>query len=132
MSGRPMAAMDKVVDLQERAELKKHKEERERARVKLGAVQKVLQCASCHFRCAMCGLLLKESDYSKRPEPDPGLTFCESCGKEFEDFLSISRGESPKDPWHNREWVTMWSAWLTYRKAITNFINSVEFKNVME
>lgn len=124
--------MDKVIDIQERAELKKNKEKMERVRARLGAVQKVIQCASCHFRCAMCGLLLRESGSPKRPEPDLGLIFCESCGEEFEDFLSVSRGESPKDPWHNKEWVTMWSAWLKYRRAITSFIHSVEFNDVME
>ncbi|MFH1351575.1 MAG: hypothetical protein ABII26_11680 [Pseudomonadota bacterium] len=124
--------MDKIVNIQERLERNKHKRLLERDRGKIEAIQKVIQCSSCHFRCAMCGLYIKESESSSHTNHIQGYAFCESCGGEFEDFLTVSRGEHPDLLWHNKEWVKMWSAWLNYRKAIDDFINSAEFKRLLE
>jgi hypothetical protein len=58
---------------------------------------------------------------------------CKDCGAEFEEFLAISGGEKkPELFWHNQEWLNIWSAWLNYRKAITAFIASPEFKVLLD
>jgi hypothetical protein len=82
----------------------------------------------------MCGLYLKEEDSTKEtPQTSLGLMLCASCRSEFDDFLSVSRGQQQSEVfWHNKEWVKMWSAWIEYRKAMTAFVGSPEFKLLME
>jgi len=78
----------------------------------------------------MCGLRVKPGDASNDEDISPlGLTFCKSCRDEFEDFLSVSKGDKESDVfWHNKAWTGMWAAWLNYRKAINVFTKSPEFK----
>ena len=125
---------DKIVSLRERLENKKQKEQLEQYRGKVETVQKMIQCSSCHVRCAMCGHHVKAKDASTHPHTSSlGLTFCASCKREFEDFLSISRGKEKSEVfWHNKEWIKMWSAWLNYRQAMTAFVDSPEFKLLLE
>ena len=122
--------VDKIINIRERIENKRHERQLERYRMKMETIQTVAQCSSCHFRCAMCGIHLKRSDsLTNSTSPSFGFIFCEGCGEEFEDFSSISRGEKRSDVfWHNKEWMNMWSAWVNYHKAITGFIGSPEFK----
>ena len=124
--------MDKIVDIKERLKLNKHKRRLERDREKIEAIQKVIQCSSCHFRCSMCGIQLKDTEASTHCASSSGYPFCESCRGEFEDFLAVTRGQRSDTFWHNKEWVDMWSAWVDYRKALMEFINSPEFKLLFE
>lgn len=125
--------MDKIVDLEKRLADKKKKEHVAQHRAKIEAVQKVVQCSSCRLRCAVCGFQLPGKGEAGHSSTFRGLIFCEGCRKEFEDFLSIRKGEKESDIfWHNKEWFNMWSAWLNYRKAMIAFMNSKEFKRVLE
>ena len=121
---------DKIVSIQEHVEDKKHKLQLAKYRNKVETIQKIIQCSACHFKCAMCGLHVKPGESSKYEGVLlMGLTFCESCRDEFEDFLSVSKGEKEDDVfWHNKAWAGMWSAWINYRKAIDAFTESPEFK----
>lgn len=125
---------EKIVSLAERLENKRHKKQIERYRGKVENIQKIVQCGSCQIRCAMCGLYLKRDDASVNPLSfSTGLTLCESCRSEFDDFLSVSRaGQRSEVFWQNKEWVQMWSAWVNYRKAVTAFVDSPELKLLME
>jgi len=126
--------MDKVINIEKRIESKKQRRQLEAYRGKLESVQKVIQCSACHHRCAMCGHYLKDSDATyDSPAASFGFALCDCCKAEFEDFLAISRDKRRTDIfWHNREWVKMWSAWLDYRQAIDGFVNSREFKSLLE
>jgi len=126
--------VDKIVSLSERLESKRHKKQIERYRGKTETIQKIIQCSSCQIRCSMCGLYLKKEETSTEiPHASMDLMLCESCRSEFDDFLSVSRGQQPSEVfWHNKEWVKMWSAWINYRKAMTAFVDSSEFKLLME
>lgn len=125
--------MKKVVNIEGRIESRKQKKQLKLYRVKVDAIQKVIQCSSCHFKCAMCGLHEGETDSPYDSISSLGYTFCESCRGEFEDFLSISRGEkSPDLFWHNKEWINMWSAWLKYQQTIKGFMNSPEFNLLLK
>ena len=124
----------KIVSLADRLENKTHKKQVERYREKVESIQKIVQCGSCRIRCAMCGLYLNNDDTSFKPfSNSTGLTLCESCRSEFDDFLSVSRGGQRSEVfWHNEKWVKMWSAWINYRKAMTAFVESPELKQLME
>jgi hypothetical protein len=82
----------------------------------------------------MCGLRPETTEASEgSPAKTSGLTLCEDCKAEYEEFLAISKGEKQPDVfWHNKEWLDIWSAWLNYRKAITAFVASPEFKLLVE
>ena len=126
--------MDKIVDFKDRAKSRREQQRREQRRKKVEAIQKVTQCCLCHFRCARCGLHIKPEDVSQgAPSSSEDYTFCESCRREFEDFLSISKGKNRSGLlWQNKEWEKMWSAWINYQQAITAFVNSPEFKCIIE
>ena len=124
--------MDKIVRLKDRIERKRNEEKLERDRDKLEAIQKVIQCSSCQFRCAMCGIHVQDPDFAHKTAASLGFPFCESCKSEFEDYLSILNGEEPKVLWHNSEWIKMWSNWLDYRTSIKDFMNSSEFKRLLD
>jgi hypothetical protein len=126
--------MKKILDIADRLEEKRRRKEVEAHRKKLGALQRVVQCAACHFRCAMCGYHLEGAD-SPHPPASPSHDFhlCESCRAEFEDFLKMtSSKEGSRIPWHNKEWMKMWSAWVNYQKAIREFRNSGDFRQSTE
>ena len=126
--------MDKVVNLHERIESKKQEKQLEQNRGKIDTIRRVVQCSSCHFRCAMCGRNIEEPDqsYSSASASGPANAFCESCRGEFEDFMSISDGQHSEVFWHNEEWLNMWSAWLNYRQAMAHFVKSSEFQLLLK
>jgi hypothetical protein len=122
--------MTKIVDMQHQIQKKRQKELIEKYRDRMETVQKMIQCSSCYFRCAMCGMPVERSSAVKCT---PGLTFCEGCRQEFEEYQDISRGKKqPELFWHNREWQNVWSSWLGYRRAISEFIKSQGFKLLIE
>jgi hypothetical protein len=117
--------MEKVVDLKHHLEDKKLRRQIEIHRNKSEIVQRIVQCALCQFRCAMCGRHVKET------ESDCNL--CPSCYAEYEDFQSISKGKQGAGVfWQNRQWLNLWAAWLDYRKAIGEFRNSDEYRRLTE
>lgn len=126
--------MEKIVYLRERIESHKNEIQLEEYRKKIDAIRKVTQCSSCHLRCAMCGQYLDATDsFNNLDEDDHEYTFCDSCGGEFKDFLSLLNGEKiPQVFWHNEEWKKMWSAWLNYQQAINGFMDSPEFIKMLE
>ncbi|MFC1532949.1 hypothetical protein ACFLZG_07270 [Thermodesulfobacteriota bacterium] len=126
--------MEKIVNIRERIENRKNKNRLKQYQNKIDAIQKVTQCSSCNLKCAMCGKYLDVKDPFYDPDTsDCEYTFCESCGGEFEDFLSLSKGEeNPQVFWHNKEWKKMWSAWLSYQQAIDDFMDTQEYKIMLE
>ena len=121
--------MDKVIDIQERLDRQRQGRQVREHRNKIQALQRVLQCTSCQFRCAVCGHHLNEAPDAPGPL---GYVFCDSCRGEFEAFLEISSGESSPDVfWHNEAWLEMWSAWLDYQQAIHRFMHSREFMKLV-
>ncbi|MBN1105686.1 MAG: hypothetical protein JXL84_19920 [Deltaproteobacteria bacterium] len=126
--------MKKIVRLEDRIESKKQKERLERYRGKMGTIQKLLQCSSCHLKCAMCGAQIQSPEAGCHAHPGSGrLQFCQCCREEFQEFISITKGQrEPTLFWHNEEWKAMWSAWLEYRKAMTAFLRSKEFRLLLE
>jgi NAD-dependent SIR2 family protein deacetylase len=123
--------MTKIVDIHDQLERKKKKEHLEKYRGRLDSIQKIIQCSSCRFRCAMCGAQVPPEESAERKSP--GLNFCGDCRAEFEEFVSVTKGKKPPEVfWHNQEWVEVWRAWLDYRKAISAFVASKEYTLLVE
>jgi len=123
--------MTKIVDIHDQLQKKKKKENLEKYRGRLYSIQKVIQCSSCRFRCAMCGAQVTSGE-SAAPTPF-GLSFCGDCRAEFEEFVSVTKGRKPPEVfWHNQEWIEVWTAWLDFRKAISAFVASKEYNLLLE
>jgi len=125
--------MDKILSITGRIENKKRLEQIESNRDKFDAVQRLLQCGSCRFKCAMCGTNAEkpESSNSQR-KPHPEFRLCESCGAEFEDYMKIAekKGQPHDVFWHNREWLNMWSCWVEYQRSLNKFRQSFNIKQL--
>ena len=127
--------MEKVLSITARLESKKRKEQVETYRERFEAIQRVLQCSACQFKCAMCNRHIEpdeESDASSPPEEEFNL--CESCLSEFEAFKKMSgeRSDKPDVFWHNREWLELWKCWMAYQRSINNFRNSFNFSKLTD
>ena len=123
--------MTKIVDIHDQLQKKKKKENLEKYRGRLYSIQKVIQCSSCRFRCAMCGAQVTSGE-SAAPTPF-GLSFCGDCRAEFEEFVSVTKGRKPPEVfWHNQEWIEVWTAWMDFRKAISAFVASKEYNLLLE
>ena len=125
--------MDKVFNITDRLKDKKRKQQAELYRNKIETIQRIVQCASCHFKCAMCGHHLNTPDSSCPPTLAPsGLNLCENCRAEFEDFLEISKGKKTSNIfWHNDEWGKLWAAWMAFHQAVSEFKRSTEFQQLV-
>ena len=127
--------MEKVLSITARLEDKRRKQQVEAYRDKFEAVQRVLQCSSCHFKCAMCGCHIKGAQPSNPPSTASiESTLCESCRSEFEAFQKISKeGRTGPDMfWRNDEWIELWARWLDYQRSISKFRNSFDFKQLTD
>ena len=126
--------MDKVFNITERIKDKKRKERVKAYRNRIETVQKIVQCSSCYYKCAMCGHHLGDIDSScPSPLSQPGFNLCETCREEFDDFFEMSRGKKGSDVfWHNKEWMRLWSTWLDYQRAIRAFRDTTEFEQLTE
>lgn len=126
--------MNKVLNFTDRLEDKKREKQLKAHHYKLKTIQRIVQCSSCHFRCAMCGYHMDAKDPSSSTASTSPRNFvlCESCQAEFEDFVQIKSGKRQSNIfWQNKEWVKLWSAWKDYQQAIGDFRNSREFKQLM-
>jgi len=125
--------MEKILSITGRIENKKRQEQITSNRDKFDAVQRLLQCGSCRFKCAMCGRHAQEAD-SENSENKPRSEFClcESCGAEFEDYLRISekKGKPHDIFWHNSDWLEMWSCWVAYQRSLNKFRKSFNMKQL--
>jgi hypothetical protein len=124
--------MSKVVCITNQLEKKKLKERTRDLKQKVETVQRIVHCSSCRYRCAMCGL---HCEVAHKPataaSPHYPFRLCNNCRSEYEDFLRMARGkEKSRVPWHNDEWMNLWSAWLEYQKALRSFEDSAEFSQL--
>ena len=127
--------MEKVLNITARLEDKRRKEQVEVYRDKFEAVQRVLQCSACHFKCAMCGRQTERPDSSDSlPSTPIETSLCKSCRAEFEAFKKISKeGHDEHDIfWHNDEWIELWACWLDYQHSLERFRNSFDFNRLTD
>ena len=79
--------MEKVLNITGRIEDRKRHKQIESNRDKFDAVQRMLQCGTCRFKCAMCGRHAEEAKSSSQKKLHSEFSLCESCGAEFEDYI---------------------------------------------
>jgi len=127
--------MEKVLSITSRLKDRKRKEQVEEYRDRFEAIQRILQCSACQYKCAMCNRHIDRPDPSDTPPSLPTeFSLCESCRSEFEAFIEASQ-EGTVEPdvfWHNAEWIELWTCWINYQRSINNFRNSFEFNKLNE
>ncbi|MBW1780302.1 MAG: hypothetical protein JRL30_06145 [Deltaproteobacteria bacterium] len=127
--------MEKVLNITARLKDKRRKEQVETYRDRFEAIQRVLQCTACHFKCAMCNRHIERTDPSNSPPPPlTEFSLCESCRSEFEAFKKMSQEGSDRQDvfWHNSEWIELWTCWLDYQRSIKKFRNSFDFDRLTD
>lgn len=127
--------MEKVLSITARLHDKKRKAQVEEYRDRFEAIQRVLQCSACQYKCAMCNRHIERSDSSNPPPSSPGeFSLCDSCRSEFEAFKEASqKGGAEADVfWHNREWIELWECWIKFQRSIDGFRNSLNFNKIAE
>ncbi len=124
--------MEKVLNITDRLESRKRKREAKRYRERLMAIERAVQCASCEFKCNMCGRQFREDERTPT-SAFGGYSLCDSCRSEFDDFIKIStKQETERMFWHKEAWLRLWSAWVDYQEALKKFRESSEFKQLLE
>ena len=123
--------MNNILNITKKLEEKKRKNTIELYGNKIETLKRFVQCSSCHFRCSMCGHHFKNPEAIRPASSTTDFYLCESCREEFEDFLKTTSGEKKSTAfWHNDEWVSLWSSWLDFRRAIMRFRDSDEFEQM--
>lgn len=117
--------MADVIGLEEKKKKRQKQIGQDKARKAL-ALLKALECASCHLKCARCGVQLESNEMQSLVAGTP-YPFCNSCRGEFIEFQKGLNGGKRNDIyWHNEEWLDMWKAWTNYQEAVKRFLNSKE------
>ena len=126
--------MSNIINIDDKLEEKKRKEQVEYYQEKIDSILRTVQCSSCHLKCAMCGYHIDDLECGcSQSEYFHDFILCEECRDEFEDYLDSSRVQGSREfMWHNDEWKKLWASWLQFQKAIKEFRNSAEFRQLME
>ena len=126
--------MSNVIKIDNKLEEKKRKQQFKDYHEKVDSILRTVQCSSCHLKCAMCGYHMDASECGRSQGGYfHDFMLCEECRHEFDDYLDSSHGQGGKKIiWHNDEWKDLWASWLKFQKAIKEFRNSAEFRQLME
>ncbi|MDJ0830677.1 MAG: hypothetical protein QNI92_12550 [Desulfobacterales bacterium] len=103
---------------------------------KLLAVQRVLQCSQCAFKCEKCGSQIKMADQEDLTDDGPPrfpYRFCESCDEEYRQYIRHLEGHADPDCyWHNDSWLDAWKKWIDYQGAFDSYLKSKEFIQLLQ
>jgi hypothetical protein len=128
--------MGDIISLNDKLGLSDKKKQSILKRRKYLAFQKMFQCSRCAVKCDKCGVLITEVHQRRlRSDLAPKLPyrFCEGCMEEYLDFIARLQGTgNPDFYWHNAAWMEGWNLWIDYQGAIDRYVNSVEFKRLVQ
>ncbi len=103
---------------------------------KISAVQKVLQCTHCAFKCEKCGTQIeRETELQKEPKRDLRVpyNFCDACKQEYIDYIErLKGGGDPDCYWHNDAWIDAWKTWIDYQSSVDRYLKSKEFNRLLQ
>ena len=103
---------------------------------KISAVQKVLQCTHCAFKCEKCGTQIeRETEAQIEPKRDLRVpyNFCDACKLEYIDYIERLKGGGDLDSyWHNDAWIDAWKTWIDYQSSVDRYLKSKEFKQLLQ
>ena len=103
---------------------------------KISAVQKVLQCTHCAFKCEKCGTQIERAtELQKEHKRDLRVpyNFCDACKQEYIDYIErLKGGGDPDCYWHNDAWIDAWKTWIDYQSSVDRYLKSKEFNQLLQ
>ncbi|GEM_PF-107023 len=132
----PVTPMADIIALQKKIQQSRRKKKALLHRRKLEAVRQVLQCSHCSMKCEKCGTHLQSDDPQKPfvyQDLQVPYRFCESCALEYRDYIECLKDNGEADCyWHNQAWIDSWRAWIDYQGAVSRYLHSKEFNQLLE
>jgi hypothetical protein len=129
-------AVSNIISFNEKRIGKKEKTCREKKELKILAIQKIFQCIRCSFKCEKCGVNIQldpDPEASKSTGFHIPYNFCEGCREEYIAYVLYQKGKTdPKNYWRNKQWAVLWKKWIDYRSAMDSYLQSKEFKKLIE
>jgi len=123
--------MDKIANLTDLIEKRKHEDQIRLSRHVIDALRWLISCTACKSKCAMCAKPFTENPGFSVMAGNLKFSLCENCNTEYESYQA-SAAHGDERFWHNREWAVLWSSWIEYQKAVQNFRNSKEFNLITQ
>jgi hypothetical protein len=128
--------MADIIPLDNKLQLSRDKKAKLIKKRKIFAVQKVIQCTRCSFKCEKCGSQISLANHTKKNDSSSikvPYKFCEICMEEFNDYLKKIKGkEDPDCYWYNDAWADVWRTWIDYQNAIGRYLKSKEFTQLLQ
>ena len=125
--------MSKVISLDDKLKLPSEQRDALERKRKILAVRKVFQCTHCSSKCERCGISVGPEH--KRAEGSARIpyNFCDSCAEEYIEYINRLQGKGNiKDYWYNHAWNKVWQAWIEYQGAIDQYMQSKEFRQLLD
>jgi len=125
-----------VISLDEKLKRVEREKTASSRRRKIQAVQKVLQCTHCAFKCEKCGTQITGDDdpgADRTDHPHLPYRFCSGCAEEYLDYIQRLKGKGDPDCyWHNYAWMDLWKAWIDYQGCMDRYLKSKGFVRLMQ
>lgn len=125
--------MADIISLDDKLEISREKKASLRRRQKAVAVRRVVQCASCSFKCEKCGTPIEPKTDGKTERPPSPYKFCEACEDEYLDYIERLQGRGDPDCyWRNEAWIDSWRKWIDYQGSVDQYVKSKEFLRLLQ
>jgi hypothetical protein len=122
-----------IISLDDKLETSREKKASLRRRQKAVAVRRVVQCASCSFKCEKCGTPIGPKTDEKTERTKPPYKFCEACEDEYLDYIERLQGRGDPDCyWHNDAWIDSWRKWIDFQGSVDQYVKSKEFLRLLQ
>ena len=125
--------MSKIISLDGKLKLNAEQKAAVLRKQKILAVRKVFQCTHCPSKCERCGAPLAMSPDERHDHPETPYHFCGSCAEEYIDYIQRLQGKGDAEAyWRNHDWLRAWHAWIEYQGAIDKYLQSKEFRRLLD
>lgn len=127
--------MADIISIDERIADAREKKSSLDRRQKIRAVQKILQCTRCAFKCEKCGTQIDPHTTAGCNQPkcrQASFRLCEDCREEYLDYLRRNQNQDGSNCyWRNDAWRELWRSWIEYQKSIERYMQSREFQQLL-
>ena len=125
--------MSKVISLDDKLKLSSEQRAALVRKRKILAVRKVFQCTHCASKCERCGTSIGPEQTRAENSARVPYNFCDSCTEEYIEYIGRLQGKgSSNDYWYNHAWNKVWHSWIEYQGAIDQYLQSKEFRQLLD
>jgi hypothetical protein len=125
--------MSKIISLDDKLQLSASQKAILERKRKIMMVRKVFQCTHCTSKCERCGVGLGSENQTNADYPQIPYRLCESCSEEYVDYINHLQGKGDAEAyWHNHAWMKIWQTWIEYQGAIDQYLQSKEFRKLLD